>query len=250
MNRIWLIQEIFRKTNFKNYLEIGCRTGSSFLPINARHKTAVDPVFRVPILFKIKYVIKIPNNLNNKYFEEESDIFFLRREKYLEKIGGFDVVLVDGLHTFQNSLNDVINSLKYLNDNGIIIMHDCFPPHRLASLPLEHYGSLDEMKKIEGWTSEWNGDVWKTIVYLRRNFNELLNICVIDTDYGLGIIRPKGSDKKIDIKNLLIDEKSYNEIKNLTYEELMQNTVVMLNLKKREYAYTLIDEITKHNINK
>lgn len=47
MNRTQLIQEIFKKTNFTGYLEIGCLKGKSFLPEREKNKTSVDAVFKM-----------------------------------------------------------------------------------------------------------------------------------------------------------------------------------------------------------
>ena len=44
------------------------------------------------------------------------------------------------------------------------------------------------------------------IVYLRRNLNDILDVCVIDTDFGLGIIKIREDLPK---KPLSIDERSY-----------------------------------------
>lgn len=243
MNRITLIKEIFQKTDFKNYLEIGCRDGHSFLRIKAKYKMAVDPCFKISKRRKIKWLFKVPQNINNKYFEEKSDDFYLKRKAHLNKIGQLDVVLVDGLHTFRASLKDVLNSLKYLNNSGIIIMHDCLPPNMGAALPTKDYPNEEEQNAVEGWTGEWCGDVWKTIVYLRKNLLELIDTCVIDTDYGLGIVRPKG---KIENGSLIIDEKSFSDIDKLGYDELIQDTKSMLNLKSSDYTKTIIENITNH----
>lgn len=245
MNRISLIQEIFQNTDFENYLEIGCQTGKSFLPIKAKNKIAVDPEFKISLKNKIKWLIKEPRNFNNKFFEEESDTFFHKRKEFLKELGQLDVVLVDGLHTFRASLNDVLNSLKYLNTRGIIIMHDCLPPFKAAALP--YYPSLEESKGIEGWTGQWTGDVWKTIVYLRRKFKEQLDTCVINMDFGLGIIRLKS---KISKSTLVIDEEIFSEINKLTYEDLMENTKALLNLKDPEYSVKIVKEIASQNRNK
>jgi hypothetical protein len=245
MNRIKIINIIFKQTNFKNYLEIGCRTGGSFLPINAHNKIAVDPEFKIPFQLKVKWILKNPFNLLNKYFSVDSDMFFSQEKKYLKKIGNIDVVLVDGLHTFKTSLNDVLNSLQYLNKDGIIIMHDCFPKHELAALPLNIYGSIDAMKKIEGWGGDWNGDVWKTIVYLRRMLSAYLEICVLDSDHGLGIIRPKIN---FDKKQLLIDETVFLEIDKLSYKDLVKDTKSMINLRNSDYVFNIIEEIVSQNL--
>jgi hypothetical protein len=242
MDRIKLINEIFRKTKFKNYLEIGCSTGGSFLPVKAKNKTAIDPYFKVPLRRKIKWGILVPENYNNKYFEEESDTFFKNRTEYLDNLGKLDVVLVDGLHTFRASLSDVLNSLQYLNENGIIIMHDCFPPNAAAALPTVNYPKPEEVEGVEGWTMEWCGDVWKTIVYLREKHNASLDICVIDTDYGLGIVRPRGN---IDNEELVIDEKLFSRINNLTYDEMKKDPLSVLNLKDQQYTALLVSDIAE-----
>jgi len=244
MNRIELIQSIFQKTNFQTYLEIGCEAGKSFLPIKAKYKTAVDPFFQIPLKRKARWIIQVPKNLNNKYFTEESDTFFLTRTGYLETLGQLDIVLVDGLHTFQASLNDVLNSLKYLNKDGIIIMHDCYPPNKAAALPTKTYPKPEDLVGVEGFTDQWYGDVWKTIVYLRRNLSELLDVCVIDTDCGLGIVRPKAPLAKSD---LVVDEKSFSAIDRLTYDDLIQDIRSMLNLKNADHASTVIKEIVNNN---
>lgn len=242
MNRIGLIQGIFQKTKFQNYLEIGCSKGLSFLPIKAKNKTAVDPFFQIKIKHKVKWYIKEPTNFNNTFFEEESDTFFLNRKAHLENLGKLDVVLVDGLHTFRAALNDVLNSLNYLNKDGIIIMHDCYPSHKASAAPTKLYPTLEEQKAIEGWTDEWCGDVWKSIVYMRKHLSDVIDVCVINTDYGLGIVRVKN---KMDVKGLKINEKAFSEIDKLVYEDLVQDPKSMLNLKEPEYTTTIIKEMTQ-----
>jgi len=239
MNRIELIQEIFKKNNFKNYLEIGTETGHSLMPIKAKNKIAIDPQFKIVLAKKIKWVLLDPNNLKNRYFQETSDDFFLKRKEFLGKFGQLDVVLVDGLHTFRAALNDVINSLKYLNPQGVIIMHDCLPPHEAASIPVLP-ATFEEQQKINGWTGTWCGDVWKSIIYLRRNCSDILDVCVLNTDYGLGIIRMK-NNKKLELK---IDENSYNEIDKLTYTDLTKNLKEFINIKDSEYSKVIINEIS------
>jgi len=244
MNRIELIQEVFKNTNFENYLEIGCHKGLSFLPVKAKYKFGVDPSFKISTTQKLKWILKVPSNINNKYFEETSDDFFLKREEELKKIKQLDVVLVDGLHTYRASLQDVLNSLKYLNTKGMIIMHDCYPPFKAAALPTDNYPSLEEQKGVQGWTGQWCGDVWKTIVYLRKSMPQLVDACVIDTDYGLGYVRPKG---KIDGNKLIIDEKLYAEIDQLTYDDLARDPQLMINIKSADYTETIIKDMGKLN---
>ena len=239
MNRKILISRIFRKTNFTTYLEIGCSKGRSFLPVRCRNKIAIDPEFKIPKTRKLMWLILNPYNLCSKYFEETSDEFFQKRESVLRSLPKLDVVLVDGLHTYRAALSDVLNSLNYLNDNGIIVMHDCFPPDNIAAMPTKLFPTKEE-QEIEGWSSQWCGDVWKSIVYLRRNLSDLLDVSVIDVDYGLGIVRVKN---KIDCK-LMINEESFDAIDRMTYAEMIDNKESVLNLKNCDYAELVIKEIS------
>jgi len=241
MNRIQLIQEIFSKTDFTNYLEIGCQKGKSFLPIKAKNKTAVDPVFKIPIRRRLKWLIKWPSNRKNRYFQEESDNFFAKRKEYLRQLGHLDIVLVDGLHNFRTSLNDVLNSLNYLNPKGLILMHDCYPPNAAAAYPSEFFPSEEEIKNIEGWADEWCGDVWKSVVYLIRKYPDTLEVGVINTDYGLGFVMPNSAMKERDFR---IDEKLFAEIDKLTYEDMMKDPKGTINLKEVGHAEKIISKIT------
>ncbi|MFT5883849.1 MAG: hypothetical protein ACI9IP_000299 [Arcticibacterium sp.] len=237
MNRIELIQEIFKNTNFEYYLEIGCRKGRSFLPIVAKYKMVVDPAFAIPLLRKLRWAYLVPENANNQYFEEESDTFFKKRKNVIKQL---DVVLVDGLHTFRNSLNDVLNSLKYLNENGIIIMHDCLPPNKAAATPTKFFPTKKERKAMDGWTNQWCGDVYKSIIYLLAKYPDTLKTCVVNTDYGLGIVRPKADISNLDWD---IDEALFSKVSQMTYDDLMKDPKVVINLQDAEYLHTIIEEM-------
>lgn len=237
MDRVDLIQEIFKTTNFQNYLEIGCQGGKSFLPIKAQKKTAVDPVFKIPVGRRVKWLLKWPANFKARFFEEESDTFFEKRKPYLNELKTLDVVLVDGLHNFRGSLHDVLHSLEYLNQDGIIIMHDCFPPHAAAAIPADVFPSKEQQQQIEGWTGEWCGDVWKSIVYLQKKYPDLLDSGVINTDYGLGYVRFK---RDIQERKFSVDEELYKSIDQLTYEDMVKDPKKFINLRPESHCEKIL----------
>ena len=39
----------------------------------------------------------------------------------------FDVIFIDGFHHYEQCRKDIINSLKVLNENGFILLHDMIP---------------------------------------------------------------------------------------------------------------------------
>ena len=149
-----------------------------------------------------------------------SDDFFATESELLAN-HGLDLVLVDGLHTYEQSLKDVLNSLKYLNDGGVIVIHDCHPSSEAAAYPVQ-----SEARNIPGWKGAGMGDVWKTIVYL-RSLQPDLNVFVLNCDCGLGIVT-KGTPE-----NML--EYSEEDIAHLTYKDFEPNKERLLNLKRPDY---------------
>lgn len=244
LKRLELINRIFNQTNFKTYLEIGCYKGKTFFNVIAKYKIAVDPFFHPFFIFEgLKGMFKNHFNFyNNKYFKVESDIFFKKNKKFLKKLNGLDVVFIDGLHTYENSLRDIINSLRYLNSKGVIIVHDCYPPNAAAALPTKKFPNKKDISGIDGWTGAWCGDVWKTIYYLRKNYSDYLDICVINSDNGLGVIK---LNKPLDNVNMVIDKIKFDEIDILKYSDLINNLECFLNLKPVDYVNNIILEIKK-----
>ena len=142
-------------------------------------------------------------------------------------------MFIDGLHTYEQSLIDVQNTLKFLNPTGVIVMHDCNPKDKLSALPGNSLHEVSQLN-LKGWNNEWCGDVWKTIANLRSVRSDL-NIFVLDCDFGLGIITRGKPNNSLDF--------SKSKLKNLRYSDLEQGRENILNLKSEnyleEFLYTL-----------
>lgn len=132
MNRVSALQSILDAKRFpKRYLEIGVFDGACFFSVTGAIKTAVDPQFKFPSKRIVKSYLKHPSNVFNRYYQMPSDDYFAAHS------ATYDVVFVDGLHTYEQSLRDVENALACLNDGGIIVMHDCCPTSRSMAFPAE-----------------------------------------------------------------------------------------------------------------
>lgn len=229
MKRTEIIQKIIDKTKARTYLEIGVFRGSNFFPVKAGRKIGVDPQFSFGSRRKIKWWFKNLHNLLARYYETDSDSFFARNS--LD--GGVDVAFIDGLHTYQQSLKDVENSIKRLNPRGVIIMHDCNPQSEAAACPalsIDHVAALNP----PDWDGQWNGDVWKTICYLRSTRHDL-NIFVLDCDQGLGIITRGKPEEVLSFTPAQVD--------NLTYSDLAKDRERLLNLKGKDYLFEFLKTI-------
>ncbi|MFX0132325.1 MAG: class I SAM-dependent methyltransferase [Candidatus Hodarchaeota archaeon] len=212
----YIIQLIINRLKAKTYLEIGVLYGVCFSYLKVKKKIAVDPKISITLPKRLL------SSLKNKFYEMTSDEFF---SKFAPKIlkRGLDVVFVDGLHTYEQSLKDVLNSLNYLNKGGIIIMHDCNPHSIEQAYPAK---SKNHFKSLLLGRREWCGDVWKTIVYLMSTRKDL-NIFVIDYGDGFGIIQ-RGTPSKM--LNYTTDN-----IKKMNYDDLANNRENLLNLKSLNY---------------
>ena len=162
-SRTNLIQKLINKQNYKNYLEIGCDNDENFAKISIENKTGVDP-------------------LKGGTLRMTSDEFFKINKD------NFDIIFLDGLHTYEQTIKDINNSLKFLKENGVIFVHDCLPKKIWNQVVPRLYG-------------HWNGDVWKAIVHSRTYEN--VDTYTLKADHGLGIIlnRKNKNPLKISVRN-------------------------------------------------
>ena len=136
-----------------------------------------------------------------------SDKFFENNE---EK---FDIIFLDGLHTYEQTIKDINNSIKSVANDGLIMIHDCLPKKIWNQVVPRLYG-------------HWNGDVWKAIVEARTYSHVDTFTCT--ADHGLGIILKRKNSKiletdKKDFKKLKFSD-YYNNHKNfmnpMSFEEI------------------------------
>jgi hypothetical protein len=225
MDRLDIIQQIIDRIKAKSYLEIGVKKGNVFLKLRVSKKIGVDPKFKIKRKRKLKAILKNLSNISNEYYEMTSDMFFQKYAYRLEDLQGVDVAFIDGLHTYEQSLKDVINCLKFLKEDGIIVIHDCSPLSDAQAYPADSRENAENSCQSD-WIGDWSGDVWKTIVFLRSTQKDL-NIFVLDCDHGLGIITRGKSESTLEFSKADIDQ--------LSYKDLERNRLKILNLKTTDY---------------
>jgi hypothetical protein len=221
MNRLFFLKKLFRQKKFKTYLEIGVFKGRVFFSVPAHNKIAVDPEFQFAAPKKVKKLFRRVSNLWAKFYEKTSDDFFSEDATKLFQKNKIDVCLVDGMHEYDFALRDIENSLKFLQKNGVILVHDCNPVSKEASVSFEEY-------KNRGFVKDWNGDTWKAMVHL-RSLRDDINVFVLDCDQGLGVVTYGEPENKLKF--------TQQEIKALTYEQLNENRKQWLNLKEPSYFF-------------
>lgn len=220
------MQKLIDHYGYERYLEIGVHRGKTFFSISCKNKIAVDPAFKISPGTLFRSLRSDPGNFRNRYYLMTSDKFFEKKIPNFSTDKFPDLVFIDGLHTFAASLRDVMNSLKYIKPQGSIVLHDCFPPNAAAATPAISLKKAAGMN-IPGWTGTWCGDVWKTIVYLKKKYGNVLIIDVLDDDMGLGIVRLNNNYKKVDQE---LDVQLFSSVNEMTYEDLQENPQSLINL--------------------
>ena len=169
MNHTEIINKLIEKNNFKSYLEIGLDNPNlNFTQINCELKHSVDPFFEEDH--------KEGCDISVSEFEEAFKYLTHRMtsdEFFKTSTDKYDIIFVDGLHTEGQAGKDIINGLKHLNKGGYIVVHDCLPYSYEAQV-------------VPRITGGWNGDVWKCIPELEKQF---IDFEVVDCDFGCGIIK-------------------------------------------------------------
>ena len=186
----FIVQNIIDRKNYVSYLEIGCFDNELFNHVKCSKKVGVDP-----------YTGGTIRETSDKFFNTNKDTF--------------DCVFIDGLHTYQQVKKDIQNSLKFLNPNGIILLHDCLPNNYLEQ-------ATPRCQYI------WSGDVWKAIVECRTIENIDTYTCY--ADFGIGVILNRKNKNILQLNNLEFSKikfsdyfNSYKKFMNLIeYEDLIK----------------------------
>lgn len=146
------------------YLEIGVYRAVNLCKVNVRRKAGVDVKFLLDPSTK-----ETLRTQDCDLFETSSDEFFAN----LNSEEKFDLIFIDGLHTFEQVCRDLLNSINHLSSGGVIIIDDTFPTSLAASQP-----DMDRAKAIrkvqscyteaEKLSNAWMGDVYKVLFFVDK----------------------------------------------------------------------------------
>ena len=154
MTRASRVNRLAELVNAKRYLEIGVCFGETFFEVNAPEKVAVDPNFRFDYVSRQDKSTTFHPVTSDKYFEWAPS-------------EAFDLIYLDGLHTFDQTSRDFFNSLRLAHEKTIWLIDDTVPNDVFSSLP-----SQAECYHLRAQTGNsdpsWMGDVYKCIYLIER----------------------------------------------------------------------------------
>lgn len=167
-NRIAVLNILLNKFISPAYLEIGCASNLSFNSMPIIDKTGVDPVEGGNVRMT-----------SNDFFKNNNKLF--------------DLIFIDGLHTYEQVHLDLVNAIKCLSLGGAIVLHDMLPRNwKESNVPRIN---------LEAST----GSVWKVAFELIET--EGIDFKILKIDHGVGVLIKK--QENIEIKNyekLLLDK--------------------------------------------
>jgi hypothetical protein len=135
------------------YLEVGVARGQTFLNLELPVRTGVDPSFG--------FDIEAAMNPSTTLVQKRSDDYF----RSLDPGETFDLVFLDGLHTFEQTYRDLCNVLAHAHRRTVVLVDDTIPSDPWSALPdLERSMRLRRQAKAPG--SPWHGDVFKVVAAL------------------------------------------------------------------------------------
>ena len=138
------------KANY--YLEIGVQSGDTFLNVDIQYKDAVDPEFSFDVhSYANEYV---------RFFRQESDKFWVSKNPRI-----YDIIFIDGLHTFEQTCRDIVASLVYSHPKTIWVIDDTMPSDIFSAIP-DIRRSYIERSRAGLSGSPWHGDVFKVVPFI------------------------------------------------------------------------------------
>lgn len=212
-----------------SYLEIGVNQAETFRQVLIKSRVGVDPNFR----FDPDSVRDDNTELNS----ETSDEYFahIRHDKK------FDLIFIDGLHTFEQVVRDLSNAILHTHDNSIIIIDDTRPSDVFSAMPNQEETAFFR-KMFNSDSKDWHGDVFKIIPYI-HDFWPSLNYRTISSG---------GNPQTIVWRSSAFHRKPFKNdleaISRFTFFDL-QRRLELLRLKLEEDALNeCIAEIRKHSL--
>jgi hypothetical protein len=168
---LWLHEEL----RPASYVEIGVFRGRSLsLAMPPTIALGIDPRPKVDRRWQTQTQV-VPMT-SSEFFSEHS----------LEEFFGadcFSLALVDGLHLFEDAIDDILNLEVYAQPDSVIAVHDTIPLNEKTA---------NRTRRTDFYT----GDVWKVVPFLKQ-FRPDLEIVTVQTGpSGLTLIRRLSTCRK------------------------------------------------------
>jgi hypothetical protein len=197
------------------YLEIGVATGTTFLGIRVPNRTGVDPKFGFDTTpYADAHTTFVPTTSDEFFASLASDV-------------KFDLMFIDGLHTFEQTYRDLCAALLHSHPRSVILLDD--------TVPIDVYSSIGDVAQSLRYREQagisprmWHGDVYKVVLAI-HDFHLGLNYRTI-----VGPGNPQTLVWRTPNAIRTAHFGSIEEISRVTWFELMDNRQLLQECSEQE----------------
>ena len=151
----------------KSYLEIGVSQGVTFNAVNVETKTGVDPDFQFD--WQARH-----DGVKTRLLSLGSDQFFAEEPA----ASCFDLIFIDGLHTYDQTYRDLQNALLHSHPGTVILIDD--------TIPVDAYSCCRDQDEAIGLREQstgianamWHGDTYKIMPFIHL-FHPAYHYCTL-----------------------------------------------------------------------
>lgn len=211
------IGRIAQHMGARSYLEIGVCRGQTFHHVQFDRKVAVDPRFRFEVGDFQRDGVEFHAVCSDAYFTTKAG-----SQK-------FDIVFLDGLHTFQQTFRDFCNSLACAHERTIWLIDDVLPVDIYSAWPVESE-AIACRKKSGVESSAWHGDVYKVVFAIHDFFPMFSYVTIIGSGNPQTLV---WKAPRSDFSPLL---NSMEAIERMGYFDLLRRMAI-LNAKAEDAAF-------------
>lgn len=211
-----VINYFIKYRNYRTYLEIGVDDGINFMNVDCSEKIGIDPSFAKLHTSARPYCVRMT-----------SDEFF----NSIPTDQLFDIIFIDGDHTYEQVVKDIANSKKHLSANGVIIMHDVYV--------------FDEKQTVYNNDSIYMGTTYQAFIQqvMMNEIKHMYNVYytgidltgVIDTQPVNVIKQDNILDKYINIIKSYINIQGVDDIDNINNIDNLYSLVAIYRLGFQDY---------------
>jgi hypothetical protein len=180
-------------------------------------------------------------NTPENFFPVTSDDFFASPEmlgscakKQDRASPQWDIIFIDGMHTYEQSLRDFKNSLPYSHSKTVWIIHD--------TLPSDPYSAISDMdlsrnlQELAGYSDFlWFGDVYKTILTIHELYQNF-SYCTITDCEDVPMTFLWKANNRVGRKNF----SSVVEIRNISFIDLIIDFLPLMNICTSSQLFSLL----------
>lgn len=190
------------------YLEIGLEEGYTFENVSAPIRWGVDPRPRFD-LSHLPAGAHVAVSTSDEFFES------------LTAEDSFDVIFLDGLHTFRQTYRDLVNACQVC-PQGVILIDDVVPADEISAMPDQEKSLRERSRRgLEGSPFLWHGDIFRVVLCVRQHHPEL-SFCTL---VGAGNPQTLVWHSKSDATVTSVSEFALRELDACSYDEIFRNGI-------------------------